>query len=117
VKTKTWKQLKAIAKRQGTPLDMTAIDHSKGVVELFAVSCDESSKKDRIQRLCIEIALKERAQLWLVVLEELRNPKSILSEASSRTAIRGASTKPPAALPHTATRGSTNAPTRGATKP
>lgn len=60
---KTWKQLEAIAKRQGMSLDIqstsVAIDGNKGANELFAVYCDRVSKKDRIFRLCVETALKE----------------------------------------------------------
>ena len=98
---KTWKRLKAIAKRQGMPLDiranMAAIDDNKGAIELFAVSCYDPSKKDRIKRLCVEIALKE-----------LRNPKLISAEVSSRAATR-VTTKPLEA--------SSRVHTRGATKP
>lgn len=60
---KTWAQLRAIAKQQGMGLDirsnMAAIDDNKGVNELFAVSCEVVSKKDRLLRLCVETALKE----------------------------------------------------------
>lgn len=60
---KTWKQLGAIAKRQGMSLDIqavgVAIDGNKGADELFAVSCDNVSKRDRLFRLCAERALKE----------------------------------------------------------
>jgi hypothetical protein len=58
-----WKELGAIAKRQGMSLDIrsniVAIDGNKGSNELFAVSCEVVSKKDRILLLCVEVGLQE----------------------------------------------------------
>jgi hypothetical protein len=49
---KTWKELGAVAKRQGMSLDirtnLVVIDGNKGTNELFAVSCNVVSKKDLI---------------------------------------------------------------------
>ncbi len=60
---KTWKQLEAIAKRQGMSLDIrstfVAIDGNKGANELFAVSCDCLEEGSSLFRLVVEMALKE----------------------------------------------------------
>jgi hypothetical protein len=60
---KTWKELGAVAKRQGMSLNIrpnvVVIDGNKGTNELFAVSCNVVSKKDLILRLCVEASLKE----------------------------------------------------------
>jgi hypothetical protein len=48
--------------------NMAAIDGNKGANELFAVSCEVVSMRDRILRLCIEEALNE--------LKEASTPES-----------------------------------------